>query len=323
MKHPVRNERGVALILVLLMVSIIVVFTLQLNVSSRAQVYEAANLGDGIKVLYIAKSGIFAAMGLLAEDANDVDTLNETWARTEGLTEQTKAYFDGGRVELAIEDESGKIPVNKLVDGNGFNPAVKGLLTRLLSQPQFKLSERQVDEIVNAIKDWIDQDSEVTETGAENAYYQALDKPYAARNAPMESIDELLLVRGITGELFDGTEDRPGLARCLTIHGEGKININTAPKEVLRALAPAVTEDMAARMDDHRRNSANNLSDPQWVRKIGGMENVALDTALLVTKSEYFSIIATGHLGTMKRTVRSVVKRDNEKKLSVIAWRLG
>jgi type II secretory pathway component PulK len=72
-----RNERGVALILVLLMVSVIVVLTLQLNVSSRSQVHEAANLGDGIRVLYIAKSGVFAGMGLLSEDGGDADTLNE------------------------------------------------------------------------------------------------------------------------------------------------------------------------------------------------------------------------------------------------------
>jgi type II secretory pathway component PulK len=66
MKTPIKNEKGVALILVLLMVSVIVVLTLQLNVSSRSQVHEAANLGDGIRVLYIAKSGLFAGMGLLS-----------------------------------------------------------------------------------------------------------------------------------------------------------------------------------------------------------------------------------------------------------------
>jgi len=43
----------------------------------------------------------------------------------------------------------------------------------------------------------------------------------------------------------------------------------------------------------------------------------------VATKSEYFQIAATGHLGTMKRTIRGIVKRDSEKKLSVVAWRLG
>ncbi len=318
-----RNERGVALILVLLMVSVIVVLTLQLNVSSRSQVHEAANLGDGIRVLYIAKSGVFAGMGLLSEDGGDADTLNEAWARTEDLREQSKDYFDGGHLELKIEDESGKININKLVQGNGFNPAVKGVLSRLLSQPQFKLQGQEVEDILNAIKDWIDADSEVTSTGAENAYYQGLGKSYTVRNGPMESIDEMLLVRGITRELFQGTPERPGLARFLTVHGEGSININTASKEVLRALAPTISEDAANRMDDYRRNPANNLTDPSWYRRVAGLNNTAIDSMTVVTKSDFFQIAAIGHLGTMKRTIRGIVKRDSEKKLSVVAWRLG
>jgi len=323
MKNPITNKKGVALILVLLMVSVIVVLTLQLNVSSRSQVHEAANLGDGIRVLYIAKSGLFAGMGLLSEDRGDADTLNEAWARTDALSEQSKSYFDGGYVELVIEDETGKININKLVAGNAFNGSIKGLLTRLLTQPQFQIQEREIEDLLNAIKDWIDADSEVTATGAENAYYQGLGKSYAVRNGPMESIDELLMVRGVTRELFYGTAERPGLARLLTVQGEGSVNINTAPKEVLRALAPSITEDVANRMDDYRRNPANSLTETSWYRKVPGLENTAIDSVTVVTKSEYFQIAAKGHLGTMKRTIRGFVKRDSGKKLSVVAWRLG
>ena len=323
MKTPIANKKGVALILVLLMVSVIVVLTLQLNVSSRSQVHEAANLGDGIRVLYIAKSGLFAGMGLLSEDRGEADTLNEAWSRAEALSEQSKDYFEGGHLELVIEDEAGKININKLVEGNGFNNAVKGVLSRLLFQPQFKLQDREVEDLLNAIKDWIDTDAEVTATGAENAYYQGLGKSTTVRNGPMESIDELLLVRGVTRELFHGTSERPGLARFLTVQGEGSININTAPKEVLRALAPSITEDAANRMDDYRRNAANNLTEPSWYRRVSGLQNTAIDSVTVVTKSEYFQIAATGHLGTMKRTIRGIVKRDSEKKLSIVAWRLG
>ena len=323
MRNPIRNEKGIALILVLLTVSVIVVLTLQLNVSSRAQVHEAANLSDGIRVLYIAKSGVFAGMGLLSEDRGDADTLNEAWARTEGLREQSKDYFDGGHLELIIEDESGKININRLVQGNEFNPGVKGALSRLLSQPAFKLQGQEVEDILNAIKDWIDPDSVVTANGAENAYYQGLGKSTTVRNGPMESIDELLLVRGISGELYRGTPERPGLARFLTVYGEGSVNINTAPKEVLRALAPSITEDAANRMDDYRKNPANSLTDPSWYRRVAGLNNTAIDAVTLVTRSEHFQLASTGHLGTMKRTIRGIVKRDSDRKLSLVAWRIG
>lgn len=323
MKYLMRNERGIALILVLLMVSVIVALTLQLNVSSRAQVHEAANLGDGVRVLYMAKSGLFAGIGILSEDRGDADTLYEAWARTGDLTEQSKAYFDDGHLELVIEDEYGKVNINKLVSGNGFNNAIKGLLTRLLNQPQFKLQEREVEDLLNAVKDWIDADSEVTGNGAENAYYQGLGKSYTVRNGPMESVDELLMVRGVTRELFYGTTERTGLVRFLTVHGTGGININTAPKEVLQALAASITEDGANRMDDYRRNPTNSLTDPSWYRRVSGLQNTTIDSVTLVTKSEYFQIVATGHLGTMQRTVRGIVKREGERNLSIVAWRLG
>jgi general secretion pathway protein K len=323
MHNPIRNERGIALILVLLTVSVIVVLTLQLNVSSRAQVHEAANLSDGFRVLYIAKSGVFAGMGLLSEDRGDADTLNEAWAHTEALREQSKDYFDGGHLELVIEDESGKININKLVQGNEFNAAVKGVLSRLLSQPQFNLQGQEVEDILSAVKDWIDPDSVATANGAENAYYQGLGKSTTVRNGPMESVDELLLVRGITRELYYGTAERPGLARFLTVYGEGSVNINTAPKEVLRALSPTISEDAANRMDDYRKNPANNLTDPSWYRRVAGLNNTAIDAVTVVTRSDFFHLASTGHLGTMKRTIRGIVKRDSDRKLSLVAWRLG
>ncbi len=323
MRNPIRNERGIALILVLLTVSVIVVLTLQLNVSSRAQVHEAANLSDGFRVLYIAKSGVFAGMGLLSEDRGEADTLNEAWARTEALREQSRDYFDGGHLELVIEDESGKININKLVQGNEFNAGVKAVLARLLSQPEFKLEPREVEDILSAVKDWIDPDSVVTANGAENAYYQGLGKATTVRNGPMESIDELLLVKGITRELYHGTAERPGLARFLTVYGEGSVNINTAPKEVLRALSPSISEDAASRMDDYRKNPANDLTNPSWYRRVAGLNNTAIDAMPLATRSEYFQLASTGHLGTMKRTIRGIVKRDSDKRLSVVAWRLG
>jgi len=70
------NERGVALILVILMISVIVAVTLHLNILSRSGIYEAANLGDGIQATCVAKSGFYAGEALLREDKNSFDSLN-------------------------------------------------------------------------------------------------------------------------------------------------------------------------------------------------------------------------------------------------------
>jgi general secretion pathway protein K len=322
MKRILGNNRGVALILVLLMMSVIVAVTLQINVASRAQIYEVSNLGDGIKAIYIAKSGLFGAAMILANDKNAYDGLDEEWANLEPLTEKSKSLFDGGYLKLSIADESGKIQVNRLADGDRYNNEVKDLLTRLLSLPEYNLSARQVSELLDAIKDWLDPDSEVTGGGAENAFYASLPEPYACKNGPLDSLEELLRVRGMTRELFYGREDRPGIASCLTTEGSGRININTAPRQVLKALAPGITESAAEEMELFRKKEGDRLSDPLWYKNVAGMETVNINSNILSVRSEVFSVSSTGVIGTLSRTVGGMVERDGSGKIKILSWKV-
>ena len=66
--------------------------------------------------------------------------------------------------------------------------------------------------IADAILDWIDEDDVVREYGAEASYYSGLDPPYSPKNGPLETIEELLLVRGVTPDLLFGRDiNRNGL----------------------------------------------------------------------------------------------------------------
>lgn len=71
--------------------------------------------------------------------------------------------------------------MNKLVDGEEYNEEIRTMLDRLLAQPEFGLKDRQIDEIIDAIKDWIDTDENTTGYGAESNYYESLDSPYQAK----------------------------------------------------------------------------------------------------------------------------------------------
>src|SRR5204863_8122504 len=62
------------------------------------------------------------------------------------------------------------------------------------------------DTIADAILDWIDPDDDQRDTGAERDYYTSLDPPYAPRNGPLGSIEELLLVKGVTPALLFGAD---------------------------------------------------------------------------------------------------------------------
>lgn len=68
------------------------------------------------------------------------------------------------------------------------------------------------DELADAILDYIDADDTVRSFGAESAYYQGLAMPYPAKNGPLESLDELLMVRGVSPMLLYGEDaNRNGL----------------------------------------------------------------------------------------------------------------
>jgi general secretion pathway protein K len=315
------NNRGIALITVILIVSILVAVAIELNRSSRVAIYDAANLSDGIKLTYIAKSGFYGAAAMIANSNNNYDTLRDNWAKTEILSVQSQTLFTDGHFMTTVEDEAGKIPLNKLVNGNEYNPAIKEILIRLLGQPEFGLDERKANEIADSIKDWIDVDNSITGYGAETSYYSSLDPPYEAKNAPLDCIEELLMVKGITKEIFYGTKEKPGLAGFVTADSDGAININTAPKMVLRSLSAGISAELADRIDEYRRKEGNDLSSPQWYNRVSGMAGVNISPELIMLKSNYFKIISVGTMKNMEQSLSGVVKRSGQKSVQIIKWR--
>ncbi len=311
------------MILVILIVGILVVVALEMNRSTRAEVYDATNLSDNIKLLYMAKSGFHTGIGLLLMDKNNFDALSEDWADVRLIAAKSKTLFTDGYFHVPIEDESGKIQINRLVNGNAFNEDIRGLMFRLLSQPEFGLEERKIGEILEAVKDWIDKDDDITGSGgAERAYYSALEKPYTPKNGPLDCIDELLMIKGMTNKLYYGTKETPGIRQLLTVYGDGRININTAPKLVLRALSGDITGVEAEEMDQYRRNRDNDLTHASWYKKIFGMADITIDSRLITTTSNVFRIVSTGILRQMSMTVSGVIKREADRKTAkILSWK--
>jgi general secretion pathway protein K len=319
----IRDQRGVSLILVLLMISIIVAVTIQLNRDTRSEVYEAANLSDGIRMHYVAESAFYAGEALLLADKNQFDSLTEDWAKTEMLALKSEGLFDNASFNLRIEDESGRIPINKLVNGSAYNASIRDLLLRLLTGPYFRLSQDRAGDVIDAIKDWIDADDEVTGGGAEVGYYEGLERPYAAKNAPLDCIEELLMVKGVTRELFYGTGESPGLVQCLSVFGDGKININTAPKPVLRALSAEMTDDGVEALDEYRRDEKNDLASLTWYSKVSGAAAWNIPSTLISIQSDIFRLTSVGIQAKMTQRITAIVKRvKDQKKITLLSWKV-
>ncbi len=137
----------------------------------------------------------------------------------------------------------------------------------------------------------------------------------------MDCIEELLMVKGITKEIFTGTKEKPGLAGFVTADSDGLININTAPKMVLRALSADIRCELADRMDEYRRKEGNDLSSPQWYTQVPGMAGVTIKPGLITVKSNYFKIISVGKMKNMEQSLSGVVKRSGQKSVQIIKWR--
>ncbi len=322
MVRLLKDNRGFALILTILIISLIVALTLEFNSSMRTDLHSAANFRDGIRLNCIAKSGVNCAIAILREDISktDFDSLHEVWAHSKVISEATASIFDQGRFAVDIKDLSGKIQVNQLVDETGsYDTKQKELLTAFLNSEQFGLNTDDVGNLVDTIKDWIDPDNEATGFGAENSHYQALIVPYSCKNAPLESLKELLLIRGMTKGLFFGTKEDPGISSCLTVHGDGKININTADPLVLRHLSEQIDQDMAEAMVEYRNEERDDLKDPKWYKKVPGMSHVSINPELLTTSSTYFEIRSDGFEGTMTRSIRAIVERKSDT-IKLLSW---
>jgi type II secretory pathway component PulK len=264
---------------------------------------------------------------LLVTSKQPYVSLRDEWAHAEILSLKSQTLFPDGYFVVNMEDEEGKIPLHRLVTSDGtYNNDIRDVLVRLLTLPEFGFDERKAGDIADAIKDWIDVDSDITAPGgAETSYYATLNPPYAAKNLPLDCIEELLMIKGITKDLFTGTKERPGLSQFVTIYGDGFININTAPKLVLRALSPPpnISPAAADSMDEYRRTPGNDLASLTWYQRVQGLAGVTIKPALIATKSNYFKILSSGKLGNMDRRIVGVVKKTaGSKPFQIISWRL-
>ena len=315
------NRRGMALLLTLLVISILFGLTVYFGVAMRNGYEGAANLRDTVRLDAAARSAFNFARAVLAGDGdrNSVDSLQEGWAAAEDLSAKA-TELAGADCRLEVTDQAGLLQINALVTADGqANELQRQIFLRFLTSDPFRLPNDEAETIVDAIKDWIDPDDEVTRFGAESAAYRGLRPGYVCRNAPVESLAELLLIQGITPELYYGSGETPGIAAYLTPLGnDGKVNINTAPPLVLHALSENVDAALVDEMVSYRQDPANDLSNPEWYKTLRG--DLTLPGA--VVASHYFAIEATATDGRMYRTIRGFVHRIEGKKTEILSWKV-
>ena len=320
-----------ALLMTILIISLIMVVTLRFNMTMRASLSGASNLQDNVTLDYMARSVFNATRAILSVDVedNDYDTLHEDWANLSAAAMYFSHFFNRGQGGLNITDHSGRLQVNSLLKRHEeewqVNEVQKQVWLNLLMSEEFELTDQDAENIIEAIVDWIDEDTDVYGFGgAESSYYQSLDNPYSPRNGPMEFIEELLLVKGVTSELFYGTEEFTGLSALVTPWGrDGKININTADSLLLRALSDQIDLDMVDGMMNYREEDEPHLSDPGWYKNAPGFAgDVTIPAELITTASSFFEVSTKVVLNDMSRKVRGMIARGPGSQTQIVYWKV-
>jgi hypothetical protein len=211
-------------------------------------------------------------------------------------------------VEVSGEKANGSCRI--LVKDNGIDIEQDMLDKLMLLRPQLKVTidENAWKSLWLSLADWIDSDSNAPSSGAETPYYKTLKQPYSTRNGRLRSVEELSMVKGFTPEII--AMIRP----FVTVYAEqsgsysialSRININTAPLEVIVALDKNITKTMAQRVLEVRRRKA--FKSIGELAQISGFESLVNKPNLYATtKGSVFRIKSKTTVKDSARTVEAV-----------------
>lgn len=209
-----KRRRAMVLIIVLIAVAALSLAALAFSALMVSEREVVVTTGRRIQATALAESGIEAARLFLSEHG-DVQYSDGEWyeyaetfqgiAVLEDDSPQGRGRFaivaplddsSGGGVRFGLECESAKLNLNTLLEGDDADAARE----RLLALPGM------TEETADSILDWLDEDDEPREFGAEAEYYETLDTPYRPANGPLRCLEELLFVRGVTAEALYGAD---------------------------------------------------------------------------------------------------------------------
>ncbi len=196
-----------------------------------------------MKAQVAARGGVEYAKFLLAksfeensfeeedEEKEALRTLSKNLGRGIGIT-GVNVEMGESRATVDILPEAGRRNVNTLGDEDW---------EELLDQSG--VPEETWPDLIDCFMDWTDEGDEHRLNGAEESDSFYKDKGYVPKNAPLDTVDELLLIKGFTPAIVYGgpppdpkSEPLRGIAHLLTTFGDGKVNVNTATREVLLTL---------------------------------------------------------------------------------------
>jgi general secretion pathway protein K len=311
-----KDKRGVVLILVLSMVALFSAMIITFSSDEGFDIELAYNFHDSIQAQYIALAGVEAAKVILAQDDRSHDSLDEQWAEFPVYAATASGYLNGAQLTGTITDECSKFDLNSLAIQDNNKGFRRKQFQSLFTLQHIDITPEELDDLTNSIIDWLDTGSEGTMGGAKDEYYLSLEPPYHCKNAPMDSIEEILLVKGMKSEYFYDTENYKGISNYVTVgpvSTGGRININTASEMVLKSISERINDDVVSNIIACRPFITPDFSCVHGLDLLDGSdESNWIKNNVLVVKSSRFSVDVKGAMPSGAQVnVKSVLERIN------------
>jgi len=257
------TRRAVILPVVLLILILLGLLTAMFSFRINADLSSTQVLATQLQTRLAAEAGVERVKLLLRSDRGDMsqwydnpdelhrsivwshDGDSSVWGTTDELNDDTAAFRfsivaddptdDLQYFRFGITDESSKVHLNQ---------ATEEQLFTLVAGATADDEEADPQQIVDAILDW--RDSDRTPRGdagdTEGDYYKSLVKPYLVKNGPFDTVEELLLVKGVTGQVLYGEDiDRNGLLTLNEDDGDASFPPDNQDGHLNRGIYPYLT----------------------------------------------------------------------------------
>lgn len=300
MQYANRNkQQGLALLMAMLVVAITTITAVSLVHEQSLSIRKTSHIQAGnAAMMYSLALEDFARL-ILREDAKDskTDHLDEFWAQDGGVT----TPIEGGFLTGSLQDAQSRLNINSVLEQEN-EERLRVLCNNLDVNPDF----------IPALKDWLDSDVDTIDAeGAEDDYYTGLEQPYRTGNRSMSDVSELLLVKGVTIEMYEKLKDH-----ITALSDSAGMNINTISAELYKTLDKNL--DAEKFIADREKDAFSSLED--YKKR---MKHPALIEKGLSVGSEYFYANGLVQKGDKTLAINTLIHRDKQGATRIVSRRLG
>ena len=317
-----KRDRGIALIIVMIIVAALTVIVTGFAYSMRVETKLARNTRFNPDMDWLGRSGVELARYLLSKRApgeEQMDALHQKWAGGPGRIDMdamaelepweelpmTNVKLGNGTFSIKITDMERKLNINSAPEP----------LLRYILEMHGGVDATDVDVFIDSLRDWMDPDENHGLNGAESDFYLSEYPPYYSKNGPLDHITELKLVQGF--------KENPSIynvfAKNFTAISGGLINVNTASAQVL-GLRPGMDPSIAGDIVMYRAGPEGPYRSPNQIGAV--LEPFGMDPGsiqqFLATESATFEVEITAKIGTQQRKYISLLRRLSPQDIRIL-----